>query len=335
MKKYLVIFATVGAFFGPLRPAFAGIEVTGSMMDRSAQAVSVSQDFDMSGFNRFSVQAVYSDGTPTAKSFTDGAKATANITVSSAAYVFNSTPTLKINGVTISYTPVATATGTAKVISTAINANASLNTVIVATNGANTGTVVYATASAVGTSVNSYIIESSSAAALLPSNNTFSGGQDTDVSLTADSISETSHGFTTGLRVLMATSSGTAPTGLTTGTTYFVIKIDDNSYKLATTANNAAAGTAVDITAQAGGAWVSVGPLALAVGSSAAKWQASNDGTNFTDLSVSSVTTSSVSSGGNQIWDFSTYGYRYLRFNFVGPTSGGVNLGIKLHGKKE
>jgi hypothetical protein len=333
MKRYLVTLATVGALLGPLRPAFAGQEITGSVMDRSAQAVSVSQDFDMSGFNRFSMQAVYADGTPTAKSFSDGAKSTATITVSSAAYVFNSTPTLKINGVTISYTPVATATGSAKAIMTAINANASLNTVIVATNGANTGSVVYATASTTG--INAYLIESSSAAALLPSNNTFYGGSASDLSLSADTISEVAHGFSTGLAVLLVTSSGTAPTGLTTGTTYYVIKVTDDKYSLASTANNAAAGTAIDISAESGRAWVSVAPLALSAGSSSAKWQASNDGTNFTDLSVSSVTTTSISAGGNAVWDFATYGYRYLRFKFVGPTSGAVSLGIKIHGKKE
>lgn len=56
----------------------------------------------------------------------------------------------------------------------------------------------------------------------------------------------TSHGYYTGLKVA-ATSSGTLPAGLS-ATNYYVIKVSANTFKLATSAANALAGTAVDIT---------------------------------------------------------------------------------------
>lgn len=326
MKKILPI-ALVALFAGSCHRTALASDKTGTLMEKTAQGVAFTETFDMSGLDRFSVQAVYSDGTPSGKSFSDGAKATVNITVSSAAYVFNSTPTLKINGTTVSYTPVATATGTAKAISTAIMANSSLNTLIVSTH---TSSVVYATAAAVGAVA--YSVSSSSGAALTPSSSYMIGGLATDVDLGANTITESAHGFPTGLRALFATTSGTAPTGLTTGTTYWTIRATDNTYQLATSSTLALAGTAIDITAQTGSGVFAVTPLTISAGSAGFKWQASNDGSNFTDLSVASVT---YSAAGNSIWDFGSYNYRWLRIVFVAPTSGGIALSAKMHAKRD
>jgi len=49
------------------------------------------------------------------------------------------------------------------------------------------------------------------------------------------------------------TTTGTLPTGLALATTYYVIKVSETSIKLATSANNANAGTAIDITGQGAG----------------------------------------------------------------------------------
>lgn len=46
---------------------------------------------------------------------------------------------------------------------------------------------------------------------------------------------------------------GVLPTGLSAATTYWVIYVDDNTFKLATTRANALAGTAIDITTNGGG----------------------------------------------------------------------------------
>ena len=53
--------------------------------------------------------------------------------------------------------------------------------------------------------------------------------------------------------VVVLTTSGTAPGGLTAGNTYYVIRVTATSIKLATTLANAVAGTAIDITSQGTG----------------------------------------------------------------------------------
>lgn len=67
--------------------------------------------------------------------------------------------------------------------------------------------------------------------------------------ITANQIPVTAHGFVTGQKVVYTDGGGTAIIGLTTATNYYVIKVDANTVKLATTAVNAIAGTAIDITA--------------------------------------------------------------------------------------
>lgn len=57
----------------------------------------------------------------------------------------------------------------------------------------------------------------------------------------------TAHGYLTGDAVQVSTSSA-VPGGLAISTTYYVIFVSANTFKLATTPTNAAAGTAIDIT---------------------------------------------------------------------------------------
>ncbi|MGB8168696.1 MAG: hypothetical protein WCF18_14460, partial [Chthoniobacteraceae bacterium] len=56
------------------------------------------------------------------------------------------------------------------------------------------------------------------------------------------------HGYATGDKVLY-TNTGTNIGGLTSGTYYYVIKVSDTAFKLATSASNATAGTAITLTA--------------------------------------------------------------------------------------
>lgn len=68
------------------------------------------------------------------------------------------------------------------------------------------------------------------------------------VDIVNDIINIPSHGFNrTSFRVRVS-SSGTLPTGLSASTNYFVIVIDANNIKLATSSANARAGTAINIT---------------------------------------------------------------------------------------
>lgn len=71
-------------------------------------------------------------------------------------------------------------------------------------------------------------------------------GTENAFSITNNTITISSHGFYDGLKVAASTAT-TLPTGLS-ATDYYVIRVDANTIKLATSAVNALAGTAVDIT---------------------------------------------------------------------------------------
>lgn len=58
-------------------------------------------------------------------------------------------------------------------------------------------------------------------------------------------VTHNSHGLVTGEKIYL-TTTGALPTGLTANTTYFVRVVDANSYRLATTLNNAANGTVIN-----------------------------------------------------------------------------------------
>ena len=77
---------------------------------------------------------------------------------------------------------------------------------------------------------------------------------DTDVvSISGNTLFFRNHRFVNLQRVTYADGGGTAIGGLTDGTAYFVIKVDQNNIKLATSSSNAAAGTAIDLTSGAAG----------------------------------------------------------------------------------
>lgn len=65
-------------------------------------------------------------------------------------------------------------------------------------------------------------------------------------------ITYTSHGLVTGDKVTYTDGGGTAVVGLTDGGTYYVIRIDANTLKLASSYANAIAGTAIGITSGIG-----------------------------------------------------------------------------------
>jgi len=76
---------------------------------------------------------------------------------------------------------------------------------------------------------------------------------DGNVTVETDTIESGAHGFSTGDAVTL-TTTGTLPTGLSLATTYYVVRVDADSFKLAATLAHALAGTpVVDITAAAGG----------------------------------------------------------------------------------
>lgn len=85
------------------------------------------------------------------------------------------------------------------------------------------------------------------AEAVVYATTTFNGATAVEVVAASDAITLTNHGFATGTQVTYNNGGGTSIVGLTNATNYFVIKVDDNTIKLATTAPNAVAGTAIAI----------------------------------------------------------------------------------------
>ena len=69
-----------------------------------------------------------------------------------------------------------------------------------------------------------------------------------DVTTSADTFTITGHGYHTSDSVIYANGGGTDATGLTGGTTYFVIKVDANTFKLASSEDNANEGTEITLT---------------------------------------------------------------------------------------
>lgn len=104
-----------------------------------------------------------------------------------------------------------------------------------------------------------------------------------DIDYQDDLWTEVGHGFSTGLKVQL-TTSGTLPSPLLAATDYFVIVVDDDSFKLAASLSDAQAGTAITL-ADAGVGNQTVTPTALAGGS--IKLQQSNDAVNWIDLGSS------------------------------------------------
>jgi len=76
---------------------------------------------------------------------------------------------------------------------------------------------------------------------------TFDGSSAGIVSVANDTITEREHRFVTGQRVTYNDGGGTAITGLSDGV-YYIIVEDRHTFKLASSANNAAAGTAINLT---------------------------------------------------------------------------------------
>lgn len=106
----------------------------------------------------------------------------------------------------------------------------------------------------------------------------------------SDICTKSAHGMKVGLKVRVSTDD-TLPAGLSAGTDYFVIYLSANTFKLATSLNNANAGTAIDIT-DAGAGTHTITPTALA--GCNVKFQGSNDNVNFIDLASATNITGSV-----------------------------------------
>ncbi len=427
MKKNIIASILLVFAIGIAKAEFANF----TAIDRPAQGVAVLHVLDVGQYDRFSLQGVYSDGTPSAHTFVDGSKQVATITIpttttnliatqaSATINVVSTTNALldtvvvfgqrnlegtdwdmgasttasaialaaSINqhhevsatssGSTVTVTAIAFGiagnsysltttdatnldisgalfTGgldvhTVKIAGVTLSENTDFNVVAAsATTADNIGDAIIANTTLLAlfsTSTSNNVL---TVTALLPGDGGyiigtsttgfaigggFSVGIDSDVDITNDRVSESAHGFTTGLGILFSTvATSVAPGGLTNQTTYYAIKVTDNLYKVASSSTNAIAGTAVDITGVTGSGSFTFTPPSLVVATSNGyKWQGSNDNTNWSDLSLSSITWSAA---GNTLWDVGEYDFRYIRMNFTAPAWGALDLDVILNGQR-
>ena len=153
-------------------------------------------------------------------------------------------------------------------------------------------------------------------------------GSTSTINATTDTIVSTD-AFTTGLAVVFSSTTLTG-VNLVNNTTYYVMPYATGYIQLATTKANAITGIPINITATGTQGTFKLTPALIQNGSPFSfRWQASNDGTNYYDLSVTSIT---VTAGNdtNYIWDFSKVNYGYVRCKLIAGNFGAVLL--KLFG---
>jgi hypothetical protein len=328
-----------------------------TIVNQTSLATSYSYDLDLAPdrLDRLALQPIYTDATPVAKTFISGVAQVDRITFDTKGnttdgdyfvlhdYLGGSwaialdtigtaaaTPTgaawVAVAAANKAYIDISGATSGDDVealVATAINALTGFTAVITTANstthldctnvapGLVTDSAVYSQAGASGTGS---ITRSRTTA-----------GTATKVSVSGNTATIASHGFVTGMKFALTTGT-TLPAGLS-ATNYYAVVIDANTIKFATSLANAVAAspTVVDITDYGVGTHT-ITPTAL--GSVVVKLQASNDGTNFTDITNMTVT---IAAAGNQVWDLGSPGYRYVRILHT-PSAGVINLSVVLNG---
>ncbi len=134
---------------------------------------------------------------------------------------------------------------------------------------------------------NSITVLSFSAAVIASSTNIFAKTDPTHPS----QFLKNNHGFVTGLKVQIATSSA-LPTPLLVSTDYYVIKIDNNYFQLASSLDNAVAGTEIELDNTGTGNQT---VTAVAIAGATIILQKSNDGTTWVDEgSATNITVSAT-----------------------------------------
>lgn len=201
--------------------------------------------------------------------------------------------------------------------------------------------LITSTSIIVGTSAN-YAMTTSTPSALTLAGALMTGGSNSAFSINSSLISLPSHGFTTALQILY---SGTPVIdGLTTGTTYFAVVVNVDNIRLSSTSVVAQSGNGIVITSSHTGTTFNtytLAPLVWEQGLASAIFQVSNDGVNWADylttalgISVSSQTFVAAIPATTEIQDFGPINYKWLRYNIIGPTSGGVDLNVILNAKE-
>jgi len=150
---------------------------------------------------------------------------------------------------------------------------------------------------------------------------------DGDVSVADNTITKTAHGCKTGLKVAASNSGGALPGG-TSATTYYIIRVDADTVKLATSQANALAGTAVDITSAAGGGTHTLTPNVTVAGT--IKLQKNIEPGDQTAIwSDILLMSASISGAGTTTFSLSDFCYQNVRLHST-FTSGQVSLYARI-----
>ena len=149
---------------------------------------------------------------------------------------------------------------------------------------------------------------------------------DANVTVGTDTVTMTAHELTTGAKGQL-TTSGTLPAGLSLATDYFIIVTDANDVQVATSLALAQAGTAVDITAAAGGGTHTFTPTTLA---GTVTYQASVDGTAWEDLA--SPAPNAFTAGETSLVNVTDVFYSHVRLK-VAVTAGTATATAVMNGK--
>lgn len=278
-----------------------------------------------------------------------------NILVASSTFVGgHDNAVITINGTALTQGRQWTASGsnatTAVSIAAAISSSAvsgSFAGVLISTVPSGNTTTVFATSTLNGSQYN-YTLTSSTPGALSVSGPTFLGGTNAAFALGGHVFTSTAANFfTAGTPVLWAIGSNPAIGGLTTGTTYFVAPISATQFELAYTSTWAISGynagsvsTSNFVIVTGTNTQVVANVYTLSTlgfsGTPSFAWQGSNDNINWSTLYVvalpagnivtASAALTSSTPPTNYNYDFGFYNYRYLRFNIVKPTAGGMFL---------
>ena len=310
------------------------------------------------GLNQYSVDQaafvlLWSSANPATTTFTDGSVSSATLTVSSspAQGIVGETicinQTCLIDGTNWTHSPLGQSSGTALSIANAINANTTLNQIVVATVPAG-GSVIYTTATVVGQNFSVYA--STTALRWAPST-AMVGGTNSGYTINGTVISAANSWAPNGQTPMVAlpvvyTQGASAITGLTNQTTYYVIPINSTAFSLATTSTGAVVGyNALPNTS--GATFI---PLASSqtkttadsytlrttafAGTPSGFWQVSNDGTNWATYPSSGTVTLTGSGQSSLAGDFGAINFAWIRFNLnTPPTGGALQFAIEPNGK--
>lgn len=227
------------------------------------------------------------------------------------------------NKVQVDLRAVSTAAAVAAAFEVGLNSISGFTAAITSNDTAADGTMTLTQVN-LGSVTNAVVKNASDAGAGSISAAETSAGVNDDVNASTDVITEAAHGLITG-DLGRLTTTGVLPTGLAAATDYFVIKIDDNNFKLASSLPNALAGTAVNITADGSGVHTFT---ATALSGASIKLQSYN-GLSWVDVATSS---NNITTTGSATWTGTSYPYGALRA-YVTIAAGRVNVSMKVSTK--